>query len=201
MPHFPSYSNEQLFKMLQNSDEEAFTEIFYRYDKRIFAFVFKMIKDHIIASDVTQEVFIRIWNKRKDLTEVYNMEGYIFTIATNLTLNQIKKRLRDREIREKLQSLWQHNITSDADNLLLLHDCENMVSMALQRLPPQQMRIYQLSRVEGLNYKEIANALDISPNTVRNHLVKALNTIRIYIEKQGQIPYFLFLLFSFHGKI
>lgn len=201
MKNFQSYSNEQLFDMLQNSDEGAFTEIFSRYDKRIFAFILKMIKDHSVATDVTQEVFIRIWNKRENLEEVRNMEGYIFTIATNLTLNQIKQRLRDREVREKLQTQWQHKITSDADNLLLLHDCENTVSRALQRLPPQQKRIYHLSRVEGMNYNEIAKSMNISPNTVRNHLVKALDTIRMYIEKQGQIPYFLFLLFYFHGKI
>lgn len=128
------------------------------------------------------------------------MEAYIFTIATNLTLNQIKKRLRERQVREMLQAQWQPSKAGNADNLLLLHDSEAMVSKIVEALPPQQKRIYQLSREQGLNYDEISEAMKISPNTVRNHLVKALHTIRVCIEKQDQIPLFLLLLFFFHGK-
>jgi len=198
MQVYPSYSNDQLFDLLKCSDEGAFAEIFSRYDSRIYAFILKMVKDQSIASDVTQEVFIRIWTKRNLLQEVRNMEAYIFTIATNLTLNQLKKRLRERQIRDELQMQWRHNIASDADNLLLLHDCESLVSTIVEQLPPQQKRIYSLSREEGLNYEEISQRINISPNTVRNHLVKALHTIRIFIEKQGQIPHILLLLFYFH---
>ncbi|HTN37614.1 MAG TPA: RNA polymerase sigma-70 factor [Arachidicoccus sp.] len=200
MQDFRSYSNEQLFELLKCSDEGAFAEIFSRYDRRIYRFIHKMVKDNGIATDVTQEVFIRIWTKREQLAEVHNMEAYIFTIASNLTLNQIKKRLRERQIREKLQSQWRQNKASDADNLLLLHDCETLVARVVEQLPPQQKRIYRLSREEGLNYEEISQTMKISPNTVRNHLVKALQTIRIYIEKQGQIFHLLFILLYFHQK-
>lgn len=200
MQDFRSYSNEQLFELLKCGDEGAFAEIFSRYDRRIYRFILKMVKDNSIATDVTQEVFIRIWTKREQLSEVHNMEAYIFTIASNLTLNQIKKRLRERQVREKLQAQWRQNKSSDADNLLLLHDCETLVSKVVEQLPPQQKRIYRLSREEGLNYEEISQTMKISPNTVRNHLVKALQTIRIYIEKQGQIFNLLFILFYFHQK-
>lgn len=200
MQDFHSYTNEQLFDLLKRSDENAFAEIFARFDRRIFSFILKMIKDHSIASDVTQEVFIRIWLKREQLAEVRNMEAYIFTIATNLTLNQIKKRLREQQIRQELCAGWQHNTISNADDLLLLHDCQTLVSKVVECLPPQQKRIYRLSREEGLNYDEIAQRVQISPNTVRNHLVKALQTIRGFIEKKGQILRLFMLFFYLHGK-
>lgn len=198
MQEYLSYSNEALFDLLQRSDEGAFAEIFSRYDRRIFAFVLKMVKDHSAATDVTQEVFIRIWTKRAQLSEVRNMEPYLFTIAANLTLNQIKKRLREHQIRESLQSQWQQNKSGDTDSLLLLHDCETLVAKVVDQLPPQQKRIYRLSREEGLNYEEISRAMKISSNTVRNHLVKALQTIRVFIEKQGQIPQIVLFFIFFH---
>lgn len=200
MHDFRSYSNDALLLQLQHSSEGAFAELFARYERRIYNFTFKMVKDQNIATDITQEVFIRIWTKRTQLSEVRNMEAYIFTIASNLTLNQIKKNVREREIRERLLSQWQQRKSSDADNLLLLHDCESLVAKVVDNLPPQQQRIYKLSREEGLNYDEIAHRVQISPNTVRNHLVKALQTIRVFIEKQGQIPHLFLLLIFFQGK-
>ncbi|MGF7230405.1 RNA polymerase sigma factor [Arachidicoccus sp.] len=198
MRDFKLYSNEQLCALLQSSDEGAFTEIFFRYDRRIYMFTLKMVKDHTVATDLTQEVFIRIWRKREQLTGIQNMEAYIFTIAANLTLNQIKKSLRERQIKEILQMHEQSSNDYNADNSLLLHDSEALISEIVAALPPQQKRIYQLSREQGLNYNEISATMKISSNTVRNHLVKALHTIRVNIEKQDQILLFLLLMFYFH---
>jgi RNA polymerase sigma-70 factor (ECF subfamily) len=58
-------------------------------------------------------------------------------------------------------------------------------------LPPQQRSVYLLSRLQGMSYEEIGRELNISPNTVRNHLVKALATIRVWLEQQDQLPLFL----------
>lgn len=198
MQDFQLYSNEQLFELLRCSDERAFTEIFFRYDKRIYKFIFKMVKDDSIATDITQEVFIKIWKKRELLVDIHNAEAYIFTIASNLTLNQIKKSLREAHIREMLQTIQRQNNAYNADNTLLLHDSEALILDIVEALPPQQKRIYQLSREQGLNYNEISSTMKISSNTVRNHLVKALHTIRTRIEKQDQIILFLIFILSLY---
>ncbi len=198
MQDFQLYSNEQLFELLRCSDERAFTEIFFRYDKRIYKFIFKMVKDDSIATDITQEVFIKIWKKRELLVDIHNAEAYIFTIASNLTLNQIKKSLREAHIKEMLQTIQRQNNAYNADNTLLLHDSEALILDIVEALPPQQKRIYQLSREQGLNYNEISSTMKISSNTVRNHLVKALHTIRTRIEKQDQIILFLIFILSLY---
>ncbi|HEU0228284.1 MAG TPA: RNA polymerase sigma-70 factor [Arachidicoccus soli] len=198
MQDFQLYSNEQLFELLRCSDERAFTEIFFRYDKRIYKFIFKMVKDDNIATDITQEVFIKIWKKRELLVDIHNAEAYIFTIASNLTLNQIKKSLREAHIREMLQTIQRQNNAYNADNTLLLHDSEALILDIVEALPPQQKRIYQLSKEQGLNYNEISSTMKISSNTVRNHLVKALHTIRTRIEKQDQIILFLIFILSLY---
>ncbi|AYD48088.1 RNA polymerase sigma factor [Arachidicoccus soli] len=198
MQEFQLYSNEQLFELLRCSDERAFTEIFFRYDKRIYKFIFKMVKDDNIATDITQEVFIKIWKKRELLVDIHNAEAYIFTIASNLTLNQIKKSLREAHIKEMLQTIQRQNNAYNADNTLLLHDSEALILDIVEALPPQQKRIYQLSREQGLNYNEISSTMKISSNTVRNHLVKALHTIRTRIEKQDQIILFLIFILSLY---
>jgi RNA polymerase sigma-70 factor (ECF subfamily) len=194
MALYSSHTDEQLLSLLKNDDEAAFTELFRRYDKRIYFFALKMIKNETLAEEIVQEIFIKLWNKRDALTPIDNAQAYILTIAANHTLNQIKKHLSEQRMLDRLAALMKEKFTNNVEELLLLHDSETLVMQAVDKLPPQQKRVYLLSRQEGLNYEEIADKLNISRNTVRNHLVEALRSIRYYIDEQGKVPVTLLAL-------
>jgi RNA polymerase sigma-70 factor (ECF subfamily) len=81
-----------------------------------------------------------------------------------------------------------HNDTEEA---LLLRDKEALVQQAIELLPPQQKTVYLLSRQQGLSYEEISREMGISVNTVRNHLVKALQSLRTWLDQQDQLPVLL----------
>jgi RNA polymerase sigma-70 factor (ECF subfamily) len=179
---------KSLFAAIAKGEEAAFTELFKRYDKRIYYFTLKMIKTEDLAEEITQDVFIKLWEKRETLVSVLNPEAYILTIAANHTMNQIQKHLSEKKMRQRLARLMREKFENNADELLLLHDSQTMVRQAVDKLPPQQKRVYQLSRDEGLNYDEIAGTMDISRHTVRNHLVEALRSIRQYVDDQGPVP-------------
>jgi len=149
-----------------------------------------MIKSPVLAQEITQEIFIKIWRHRENLSTIDQPESYILTIAARHTLDQIKKRLNENRMLQRFSAglSLTHN---DPEDLLLLKDTEELIQRAVDQLPPQQRSVYLLSRREGMSYEEIGRELNISPNTVRNHLVKALAAIRIWLEQQDQLPLFL----------
>jgi RNA polymerase sigma-70 factor (ECF subfamily) len=165
----------------------AFGELFRRYDKRIYPFVLKMIRTTALAEEITHEIFIKIWQHRANLDQVDNPEAYIFTIAARHTLDQIRRQLNESRMLQRLFIVRQeaHN---DTDETLLLRDRAALIQQAVDQLSPQQKAVYMLSRQEGMNYEQIGRQLNISPNTVRNHLVKALRTIRSYMDEKDLLP-------------
>lgn len=184
------YTDRDLFRLIALGDEPAFAELFRRYDRRIYPFVLKMIKSPILAEEITQEIFIKIWRHRESLSVIEQPESYILTIAARHTLDQIKKRLNEHKMLQRFSAGLSptHN---EPEELLLLKDTEELIQRAVDQLPPQQKSVYLLSRQQGLSYEEIGQELKISPHTVRNHLVKALAAIRIWLEQQDQLPLFL----------
>ena len=181
------YTDHELFRLIAGSDEAAFAEIFRRYDRRIYPFVLKMIKTATQAEEITHEIFIKLWRHRERLISIDQPEAYIFTIAARHTLDQIKKRLNESRMLQRLSAAVPpaHN---DTEESLLLKDKEALVQQAVDQLPPQQKMVYLLSRQQGLSYDEIARQMGISANTVRNHLVKALQSMRCWLDQQDQLP-------------
>ena len=194
MAHYSTHTDIELFLLVAQSDEAAFSEIFRRYDKRVYPFVLKMIKTVSVAEEITQEIFIKLWFNRAKLNDVKNPSSYIFTIAANHTLDQIRKKLNERKMLNRLSAILKDDSSNNAEESMLYRDCEALVEQALRHLPPQQKKIYALSRQYGLNNEEIARQLNLSPNTVRNHLSEALKTIRVFMEKNGQVFISLLLL-------
>jgi RNA polymerase sigma-70 factor (family 1) len=186
------HSDIQLFTQIGSGDQSAFAELFRRYDKRIFPFVLKMIKSESEAQEITQEIFIKLWDQRAKLASVDNPEAWLLTLAANHTLDQIRKRLNERNMLKRLFTLWKDASANDTEETLHLRESASLVQAAVERLPLQQRKVFRLSREEGLNYQEIGARLEISPNTVRNHLVEALRSIRVYLEEHGELPVLLF---------
>ncbi|HWK05784.1 MAG TPA: RNA polymerase sigma-70 factor [Puia sp.] len=181
------HTDHDLFRLIAQEDQTAFSELFRRYDKRIYPFVLKMIRTPALAEEITHEIFIKIWKHRDKLPAIDQPEAYILTIAARHTLDQIKKRLNENKMLQGLSASkeYYHN---DTEEKLLLRDRVALVQQAIDQLPPQQRSVYELSRQDGMNYEQIAQQLQISPNTVRNHLVKALRFIRDYMKEQDELP-------------
>ena len=182
-----NHTDHELFRLIAGGDEAAFAELFRRYDRRIYPFVLKMIKTATQAEEITHEIFIKLWRHRDRLVSVDQPEAYIFTIAARHTLDQIKKRLNEHRMLRRL-SADASPMHNDTEESLLLKDKAALVQQAIDQLPPQQKTVYLLSRQQGLSYEDIARQMGISANTVRNHLVKALQSMRGWLDKQDQLP-------------
>ncbi len=161
----------------------------------MYYFVFSILKSDYAAEEVLQEVFIKIWTQREKINLSYSFHSFIYTIARNLTYNYLRT-IASRESLKK--ELWK-NITvlsEQTENTILFNEYESLVNTIVEDLPAQKRSIFILSKKEGKTNQEIADLLEISPKTVKNHLWKTLQTIRAKLQPHIDIITAVLLLFT-----
>lgn len=183
-------SNYQLLIKLRDGNRAAFAEIYNQYRSKIYVYACSLCKSPDIAEEITQEVFIRIWQKRDQINTELNFGAYLKKITLNHVLNHLKKVAREKALQEELFKYIETIKNSTEDNLLekeLLKTYEEAIS----KLPSQKKLIYMMSRNEELTHDQIAEKLNISKNTVKNHMVEATKFIRNYVNQHGSVICFL----------
>ena len=179
-------------------DEESFKCLFDNYKNRLYGYVLAITHSHYTAEEITQEIFIKLWLCRDILNQVGNLDGYIFTIARNKTLNHLRKAAYDvrllKELQERASSA---NTTNNVEERAMVAEYDRLLRDALALLSPQRRLVYVLSRQRGLNHEEIAHQLQLSRHTVKNHMVEALRFIRHYFVEHGSVLALLVFLKNF----
>lgn len=175
-------NEKELLASVAHADERAFEKIVHHYYPRLLPFVINITKTKYVAEEVVQEVFLRLWQHRHEYERIYHLSSWLFTVASNLSLTYIKRAAMEGKLLKLIQNN-QAESTLDAEERMSLKESGLLIHEAVQRLPPQQQLVYQLSRQEGLSNQEIAEKLKLSPNTVKNHLVKAIQSIRTFIRR------------------
>lgn len=182
--------NDALLIKLKNGDATAFEEIYNQYRSKIYTYALKLSKSTVVAEEIVQEVFIKIWQKREQLNPELHFGAYLKKITLNHVLNHLKKVAREKTLQNELFN-YLSLIRNNAEDSLLEKELLKTYEEAIAQLPPQKKIIYQLSRNEELSHDEIAKKLNISKNTVKNHMVEATKFIRNYVSKNGSIICFL----------
>ncbi len=184
---------KELLSRIAVKDEHAFAVIYERYSKRIYTFSLRLLKSKQLAEEVVQESFLKIWLLGEILNSVNNIEAYLVTLSRNKSLDLLRQQQREIQIELKEGKNWMegHNETEEA---ILLNDTRNLLQLAIEQLPPQQKRVYQLCQQEGLKYEEAAKKMNLSPLTVKTHMQHALRSVRAYVAKNSKIAIALILL-------
>lgn len=178
-------TNEPLFKQVSEGDESAFRLVFDRYKAPFYSAAFKMTRSAELAEDIVQEVFITLWKKREMVGLADNPEAYLFKILHNAIYTQFRKLALERQLKQTLADGNKEPEGSPVEALLLEKENRAILETAIGQLPAQQQMVYRLAKQEGLSREEIAERLNISPNTVRNHLAAAVEYIRSYFNKEA----------------
>jgi RNA polymerase sigma-70 factor (family 1) len=171
------YDEQQVLQQLARGDERAFRQIYDRYWKSIYAAANRFLKSPELSKDIVQEVFSTLWAKRTEFTEVQHLRGYLITMSRNLTYKQLKKIASEWKVNsEYVLSLEQ--LDNTVEHPMRAQQYDGLLRDVVDRLPPQQKQVYILSRTEGLSHEIIAQQLNITRGTVKNHMMAALNFIR-----------------------
>ncbi len=168
-------TDEQLLQQIKQGDKLAFRQLFDRHYKVLLGTAVNMLKDVNAAKDVTQEVFLQVWQKRETLQIHSNPLAYLKRSVINRSLNHIKSRkafVEDTVLQNKASQ------QVEANENLAAQDVEKAMQAALKTLPERCRVIFVMRRLEGMSLKEIAQQLDISPKTVENQITKALKVLQ-----------------------
>jgi RNA polymerase sigma-70 factor (family 1) len=171
------FDQEETMKALASGCEIAFAKIFKCYYPRVYNVGYDFFHSRELAKEVAQEVFIKVWDRRIAFADVKTLEAFIYTMTKNLALNLMKSRSRE------LLNAYKFAITRDTtenltEKVVLNNECDALVNDAVEKLTPNQKRVYELSRVQGLSHREIAQRLNVSDSTVNNLLNTALAKLR-----------------------
>jgi RNA polymerase sigma-70 factor (family 1) len=174
--------SQELLNRLKNGEMLAFDQLYELYSHKLLSFVFKILKNQTEADDIVQEVFVKIWESRTKLEDYKLFNSFIFTIAYNNSIDQIRKRINNYKYLEHLRKSAVIDVSPSVINQLEFDELNEKVEKLITNLPDRQKQVYLLHREKGLTYHHIAEKLGISKNTVENHMVKVLKFLRQNID-------------------
>lgn len=195
MPENLPYNDQALFVRIAAGNEEAFKQLFVSYSHLLHPFITKLVKDELVSEEMIQQVFLKIWLNRDKLNTIDHPKAYIFRMAANECFAYLRRNVMVRKHLDKIEQKETEEPVSNTDSQIAFSEIKKLVHEAFERLPPQQQRIFYLSRQQHLTIPDIAARLNISPVTVKNSLVKSLKTMRTHLKKEGYyLPLFLISL-------
>lgn len=156
-------------------------QVIEKYYPRVYAFALVHVKSEAMAKDLTQDVFLQLIKRRSRLSEIDNLESYIFSMTRNAIYRNYRKIQQNQDLKSQmLRSM--SDLQMDSSQQVESREMEHFLYEMVDQLPDRQKEIFHLSREKGLTHKEIAEKLNISPNTVKNHMIQALKTLRSRFE-------------------
>lgn len=189
------YNEIDLLIKISKGDEHALAIFLKSHSGHVYSFALKLTRSRELAEEVVQDVFLNIWLSRSKLDEVHNAEAYLNRITRNVSLNVLRKIARSVII----AGVFEDDAEYPDDNtreLLDLKDSQWILQQAIDKLPKQQKKVYQLCHEQGLTYDQAAAQLEISCSTVNFHIKEALKNIRKSLKEMG-ISTVLFTLMNF----
>lgn len=190
-----TYYEQSVIQRLQKGDSDAFLQLYNQYHQPLYHYVLRFVKSPAIAEDVLQDVFLKIWEIRSRIDPELSFKAYLYRICRNSVFKLLKKIAIDENLRVQVMQQFAQSV-ADADLKVLWQQYQELLQAAIDRLPPQRQKVFKLCREEGMTYEQVASALGISRNTVKEHMVLAMKLIREHLDQYGDTPTaFILLLF------
>lgn len=186
-----SHNEKELLHRIAQGDEEAFGLLFHQYHHQLGRFIFRVTENREMAEDITQEAFTKVWILRESLGEVTHFRNWLFTISKNQALNALRQQAKRFVTLQHLEE----ELVETEDTALFDPELIALANEAVANLPPQQKKVYLLSRHEGMTYEQIARRMNLSHETVKYYMKLALTSIAKTIRQKVGLPG-LVLLFS-----
>jgi RNA polymerase sigma-70 factor (ECF subfamily) len=161
---------------IKRGDEFAFEQAYVAHRSRVYGYFLKKARDPEDARDLLQVTFLKLWQYRQSLSTEYLLEQHIFQIARTVFIDHLRKKSR----RSKLQDATGGPIPASSQYAYVSteFDVRSRLGSALSTMPELRKKIFELNRIQGFSYQEIAQLLSISVKSVDNNLTKALRYLR-----------------------
>jgi RNA polymerase sigma-70 factor (ECF subfamily) len=172
-------SPEKLAVLLKGGDHHAFTEIFHRYNALLYSHVYNKLRDAEQARDIVHEVFFSLWARREKIEVTTSLLAYLFAAARYKVADFLShKQVEDKYIVSLQAFIQSQGHQSGADYRARENQLQQLIEQEIAALPPRMQQIFRMSRFDQLSHREIAEALQLSEETVKDQVKKALRVLR-----------------------
>ncbi len=178
-----------LWKTIVNDDEKAFEKIFLLFYGPLSVYAQKFIDEQTVREDIVQDVFASLWENRKKLMITTSLKSYLIQSVRNNCLNHLKKEGLNRQYQEFISK--EYSISDEQQDVYLLSELYTLLEEALKKLPDTYRLVFEMHRMEGKDYAEIAETLNISVRTAKRYKSQVVDVLR------KELKDYLFILYFF----
>jgi RNA polymerase sigma-70 factor, ECF subfamily len=180
---------QSIWKNIQEKDERTFERYYKEHYKSFFLMSCKYLKDTALAEEIVNDVFLKLWEDGEKIKIESSLKSYIYKAVINRSINVLNKNKR-----ELVQQVDLNTVPEETYELKQIEENELTVKIfaAIDQLPDQCKRVFEMSRFEELKQQEIADKLGISIKTVKNHITIALKQLSVALIQNILLPVFLF---------
>jgi len=187
-----SYEEGLLLKEVANGNEKAFRTLYDAYFNHLSAYIYKLCKSRAATEEIVQEIFVKLWVNRSLLTDIAILDAYLFTMARNKTIDHLRRLAKETRLISVLSNrLPEHS--NNIEDKLNAAALQLLIEEALEPLGEQKKKIFHLSRNEGLSHDEIAEIMQLSKSTVKNHLSETLKHVKDHLSQHPNAEALLLL--------
>lgn len=177
MVAYSEFTDQQLTDLLRSGDSAAFTEIYNRYSGLLYVYAYKLTADADAAKDMTQELFISLWDKQRETTFSVSLKAYLYSSIRYKFLKQVAHQKVKQGYADQFLHTMETSLNS-TENYMIEKELIASVERLVVALPPKMARAFILSRLEFQTNEEIAKELNVSEKTVQNLLSMAVKQIK-----------------------
>lgn len=172
--------HDRIVQEIKEGNEHSFQQIFHAYYENLCHYAFTILRDMDDAEDIVQSMFLKIWEKREELTITHTVKSYLYRAVYNQCINQLDR----RSVQQRFQEQNAAKTSSSVQHPEIFPDeLEARILAAINTLPNQCRTIFIMSRYREMKYAQIAKALDLSVNTIENQMSKALRILRAHFNE------------------
>jgi len=186
---------------IKNGDEFVFQQVFEEYHEKLYYYSFSKTRSEYLAEEVTQITFVKLWQSRERLDENLSISIQLFRIAKTTLIDLLRKQHNLSALIDRVK-VNETEENSDAINAGIDYNETNRKLMQLiDQLPPVRKKVFEMNRLQGMSYKEIAQELSISIKTVEKHISKAISQLRPHLELVFFIGGMIIIFIKLAGSI
>lgn len=185
--HIPIGLPELQLRIAQD-DEAAFTQLYLMFGQKLNQFSFSLVRSKELAEEVVEDVFVQLWTRRSQISEIENLTVYLYVAVKNRSLNALSQKATELVSAPfDFLDTAASEFATDPYQLMITSEMMNRMQEAIDSLPPRCKMIFKLIREDGLRYKEVAEILNISVNTIDAQMAIAVKKIclALQISKPG----------------
>jgi RNA polymerase sigma-70 factor (family 1) len=159
-------------------NQKAFSDLYARFSKRLLAFSHSLVHAHEIAEEVVEDVFVGIWGRREEIAKIDNLAVYLYVAVKNRSLNRLSEKAKSLITQPyDLLEPQIEALNEDPHSIMVTAEMLARMNSAIENLPPRCKMIFKLIREDSLRYKEVAEILNISVNTIDAQMAIAVKRI------------------------